>query len=127
MSQEDSIEFITHDSTPPPQHHALDRPSLAEAVKTLITTCSSTKNVAAVRAFLESTVPSMGDLTPIFLQGGIDGEECLAGLRALPPSEQLEYLGKDLLLNAFQARVIRSRLNRAVGDSTLGEDEVNFE
>ncbi|GJE90331.1 hypothetical protein PsYK624_064610 [Phanerochaete sordida] len=63
-----------------------------------------------VQTFLQSICPAMGELTIVFVQGGIVDEAHLDQLGGLQKAEQLQFLRNDLGLNAFQARVVRLAL-----------------
>lgn len=86
------------------------RSSSASKSVTTVSESEHADGVAAVRAFLESVVPGMGELTPILVHGGLICKKCLDCLESLPAAEQLEFLRSDLRLNAFQARAISVKL-----------------
>lgn len=79
--------------------------------------CPSPTGEDAVRAFLRSVRPPMEGLAAIFIHAGVVGAAHIEALVEMPESEQVEFLRRDLDLNAFDVRTIRlALLARKQGD-----------
>ncbi|KAH9839962.1 uncharacterized protein C8Q71DRAFT_855264 [Rhodofomes roseus] len=60
-----------------------------------------------IRLFLQSLSPSLEDLTQSFIDRGLVNKKCLLALAEMPDLEKDRFLRDDVLLTAFQSRVVR--------------------